>query len=99
MLKICGYLRLAEDVGLVDDLDNIVASIDKYIDRMIIISGGDRKSCRYREVLTMRYGLDGECQHTRQEIGVYMGVSYERIRQRELNAMRVLQWLIWGVYS
>ena len=94
-----GWINLAEVVGLVDDTDKINASLGKYLDRMVVISEGEKWSKRYGEVLTMRYGLDGKRPRTRAEVGTFMGVKYERIRQREREALRILKWLIIGVYK
>lgn len=46
---------------------------------------------REREVITLRYGLEGGSPHTLQEIGDMMGVTRERIRQIEKKAMAKLQ--------
>jgi RNA polymerase primary sigma factor len=46
---------------------------------------------REARILRLRYGIpDGKC-HTLQEVGIRMGVSRERIRQIEKNAMRRLR--------
>jgi DNA-directed RNA polymerase sigma subunit (sigma70/sigma32) len=41
-------------------------------------------------VLTLRYGLGGEREHTLTEIGVILGVSRERVSQLERRALRRL---------
>jgi len=44
-----------------------------------------------RQVLELRFGLDGEQRHTLAEIGRQMDVSRERVRQVELKALRKLR--------
>ena len=44
-----------------------------------------------REVLRLRFGLDGEERHTLAEIGRRLEVSRERVRQVELKALRKLR--------
>jgi len=47
-----------------------------------------------REVLSLRFGLDGHNRHTLAEIGRNLDVSRERIRQVELKAIRKLRQII-----
>ncbi len=46
-----------------------------------------------REVLALRFGLDGHDRHTLADIGRHLDVSRERIRQVELKALRKLRHL------
>lgn len=46
---------------------------------------------REREVIRLRYGLDGERSHTLEEIGEKLGVTRERIRQIETRAMEKMR--------
>ncbi len=48
-------------------------------------------SDREREVLEMRFGLNGEPPRTLEDIGVVIGVSRERVRQIECRALRKLR--------
>lgn len=45
---------------------------------------------RDREILTLRYGLDGNEPHTLEQVSEKMGVSRERIRQLQDSALRKL---------
>lgn len=45
---------------------------------------------RDRRVIELRYGLEGERQHSRAEIGRLMGISRERVRQLEKRALERL---------
>ncbi len=46
---------------------------------------------RERKVLEIRYGLDGDRPHTLEEVGQMMGVTRERVRQIEKQALERLQ--------
>jgi RNA polymerase primary sigma factor len=46
---------------------------------------------REARVLRLRYGLDGRREHTLEEIGKKLGVTRERIRQIEAQALRRLR--------
>lgn len=46
---------------------------------------------REREVIRLRYGLDGGRSHTLEEIGDKLGVTRERIRQIEIRAMQKMR--------
>jgi RNA polymerase primary sigma factor len=48
---------------------------------------------REREVIRMRFGLDGEQSKTLEEVGQAFGVTRERIRQIENNTLKKLQLL------
>ena len=46
---------------------------------------------RERNVLELRFGLNQGRQHTLEEVGIYFGLSRERIRQIELHALQKLR--------
>ena len=68
------------------ELELIRTSMDEQIHAMV--SELDEKE---REVIRMRFGLDGEDPRTLQEIGDSLGVSRERIRQIESRAKEKLR--------
>jgi RNA polymerase primary sigma factor len=68
------------------ELEMIRTSMDEQIHAMV--SELDEKE---REVIRMRFGLDGEDPRTLQEIGDTLGVSRERIRQIESRAKEKLR--------
>jgi RNA polymerase primary sigma factor len=68
------------------ELEMIKSSFERRIQGMV--SGLDEKE---REVIRMRFGLDGEDPKTLQEIGEAMGLSRERIRQIESRAKEKLR--------
>ncbi len=51
----------------------------------------DDLSAKEKEVLVLRMGLDGGEEHTLENIGQRFGVTRERIRQIENNAIRRLR--------
>ena len=68
------------------EVEMIRSSFERRIQGMV--SGLDEKE---REVIRMRFGLDGEEPKTLQEIGETMGLSRERIRQIESRAKEKLR--------
>ena len=57
----------------------------------------DRLAPRLREVLTLRFGLNGGAQRTLEEVGVIIGVTRERVRQLEGRALRELRTIAPGL--
>jgi len=51
----------------------------------------DRLPARERQILVWRYGLEGETEHTLEQIGQRLGLSRERVRQLESRALAVLR--------
>ena len=68
------------------ELEMIRTSFEQRIQSMV----GDLDD-KEREVIRMRFGLDGEEPRTLQEIGESMGLSRERIRQIESRAKEKLR--------
>ena len=58
---------------------------EKISDALLDLTG------REREVLIMRFGLDGNCQRTLEEVGKHFAVTRERIRQIEVKALKKLR--------
>ncbi|HVO11517.1 MAG TPA: RNA polymerase sigma factor RpoD/SigA [Vicinamibacteria bacterium] len=68
------------------ELEMIRTSFERRIQSMV-----DDLDAKEREVIKMRFGLDGEEPKTLQEIGETMGLSRERIRQIESRAKEKLR--------
>ncbi len=68
------------------ELEMIRTSFERRIQSMV-----DELEDKEREVIKMRFGLDGEDPKTLQEIGEAMGLSRERIRQIESRAKEKLR--------
>ena len=57
----------------------------------------ERLTPRMRQVLTLRFGLDGEPPRTLEDVGVVIGVTRERVRQLETRALRELRTIAPGL--
>jgi RNA polymerase primary sigma factor len=79
---------LIEDEG--SDPYEIVSKIDIY--QMIEEFTRGVKE-REWQVIKLRFGIEGEDEHTLEEAGQKMGVTRERVRQIEERTLRKLQWI------
>lgn len=75
--------------------DHLASSIDDAIDAEIFCAEIDTLlsslSDRERRVVELRCGLIDEQEHTLEEIGKYLGVTRERVRQIEVSVYRKLR--------
>lgn len=78
---------LIEDPGARSPADSLVEAALVYHTRQILKS----LSARERKILRMRYGIEQESDRTLEEIGQSFGLSRERIRQLEVQALRKLR--------
>jgi RNA polymerase sigma factor (sigma-70 family) len=77
---------------LVDDgrPDEIEVALDERADQELVAEFLDLLTAREREVLIRRFGLDDDEPDTLEEIGTSWGVTRERIRQIETQALKKL---------
>lgn len=89
-----------EDATVVDFVANAEQSPEAQIGTVvrdeIIGSVLNQLSERHRTVLVLRYGLDGQPPRTLEDVGDAIGVSRERARQLEVNALRLVRRLAAG---
>jgi RNA polymerase primary sigma factor len=69
--------------------DAVDVELRRQVLRHALLSLPDRE----REVVTMRYGIDGDEPRTLEEIGRRLGLTRERVRQIELDSLRRLSLL------
>jgi RNA polymerase sigma factor (sigma-70 family) len=74
-----------------DDHPELVWTVEHKILQEVLDSVFDCLPARERKVLALRYGLDGNNPITLEEVGEKMGVTRERIRQIESNALSRLR--------
>ncbi len=77
---------LANDKACLPDDIAITSDLRKQIDSIL-----DTLSSREAQVLRLRFGLDGRCECTLDEVGKQFNVSRERIRQIEQEALKRLR--------
>ena len=73
--------------GLAEDLDE---SVEQTLIREALLALLSQLPHRLRLVIVARYGLDGHPPHTLRQLGAQLGLSHERIRQLQQDA---LAWL------
>lgn len=82
-----GQVHMLEDISAPDPFISLAfASLGKTLDSMLT-----EIEPRYAEVLVLRYGLNGGEEHTLEEVGQMFGVTRERIRQIEVEALNRLR--------
>jgi RNA polymerase primary sigma factor len=79
-----GHFLADKNVPLPDDAAESVSRMTAL--RSCLDSLGDRQ----RQVLELRYGLDGGRPHTLEEVGVLLNVTRERVRQIEAQSLKKL---------
>jgi len=77
---------LANDKACLPDDIAITSDLRKQIGNIL-----DTLSSREAQVLRLRFGLDGRCECTLDEVGKQFNVSRERIRQIEQEALKRLR--------
>ena len=65
---------------------NAYAILQKQLKKIL-----DKLPEQEREVISMRFGLDGNGSHTLEEIGMYFNLTREEIRGIESRALRLLR--------
>ena len=65
--------------------------VDVELRRQVLLDALLSRPEREREVVTLRYGIDGNAPRTLEEIGVELGITRERVRQLETRALRELR--------
>jgi RNA polymerase primary sigma factor len=80
-----------EDMLESDSSENGEATLDRLIHQEEVAEMLERLTPREREVLTLRYGLDGSEPKTLEEIGDHFKLTRERIRQIEEGAVRKIR--------
>jgi len=73
--------------------ENAWAQVDVQLRRQVLLDALLSLPEREREVVTLRYGIDGNEPRTLEEIGRRLGLTRERVRQIELDSLRRLSLL------
>jgi RNA polymerase primary sigma factor len=81
------YADLIEDINS-DQPDEATA---KQLRSVELAEALQRLNPRMRNVLTLRFGLDGQKPRTLEQVGVGLGITRERVRQLEARALRELR--------
>jgi RNA polymerase sigma factor (sigma-70 family) len=78
---------IIEDTEAASPFDDVVSSQMPETVRRMLASLGERE----RQVVSLRFGLDGGRPHTLEEVGTRFGLTRERVRQIELRALSKLR--------
>jgi RNA polymerase primary sigma factor len=81
------YADLIEDINS-DQPDEATA---KQLRSVELAEALQRLNPRMRNVLTLRFGLDGQKPRTLEQVGIGLGITRERVRQLEARALRELR--------
>jgi RNA polymerase primary sigma factor len=79
--------EIVADTNAVAPFERLVKESDTALVREVFAALTDRE----RAILAMRFGLNDDTQRTLEEIGVHFGVTRERIRQIEAEALQKLR--------
>lgn len=97
MLRGCSLNKVITDGNSETELMDMIASEttveDEVMEHMtceLIDEVLGKLGARERDVIRLRYGLNGNCKHTLEEVGDIYGVTRERIRQIEAKAIKKL---------
>ena len=74
-------LLLSDILGT--DNDIVLQPIEADVDKKLLADAMEKLSKREREIITMRFGLDGYTEHTQKEVADSMGISQSYISRLE----------------
>ena len=74
-------LLLSDILGT--DEDMVMKPIEDDVDRQLLLDAVSRLSAREKEIITLRFGLDGGEEKTQKEVADYLGISQSYISRLE----------------
>lgn len=74
-------LLLSDILGT--DSDLVLRPIEADVDRKLLMDAMKKLSVRERQIISMRFGLDGETEHTQKEVADSLGISQSYISRLE----------------
>lgn len=74
-------LLLSDILGTENDL--VMKPIEDDVDRKLLLDALDKLDLRERQIITMRFGLDGKPERTQKEVADQMGISQSYISRLE----------------
>jgi RNA polymerase sporulation-specific sigma factor len=83
-------LLLSDILGT--DADTVSAALEDDVDKKLLRDAVARLTEREREIITLRFGLDGAREHTQKEVADAMGISQSyisRLEKRIISRLRV----------